>query len=209
MSSKKKFKFKKSKADLYVGIIMLILAICTLCGLISEFGEEGIGGAIIIIVLATIIGGALVLGGCVSIAVHFLGRKALKEALERHGEEYLIDHIEQNTIHVYKGRFSSKRIYFTERFVIDAKEFVLTYEDISMMHYITVWSKYGSKPMIKVLLRNGKNFTLGNGLKPEELGEIMSLCRQMCSEILMDATKENRERHKKRVLEYKKSNMEL
>lgn len=207
MSAKKKIKFKKSKIDLCAGIVMLILAVCVLCSLISEFGTEGIGGAIIIIVLATIIGGALVLGGSISIVEHFYWRKALKEALERHGEEYLIQHIEQDTIHVYKGRFSSKRIYFTERFVIDAKEFVLAYEDISMMHYITVWSKYGTKPMIKVLLRNGKNFTLGNGLKEEELGEIMSLCRQMCSEILMDATRENREIHKKRVEEYKKSGM--
>ncbi len=204
MSTKKRIKFKKSKVNLYAGIVMLILAVCVLCNLLFEFVGEGVGGVSIIIVLSTTIGGVLVFGGIVSISVHFFSQKTMKEALERYGEEYLIYHIERNTVHTYAKKRSSRCVYFTDRFVIDPKAIVLTYDDISLLYYVSVRTRYGYATMIEIWLRDGNRYSLCDGVKNEEFEEIKSLCKRMNPEILTEKTKETKEIHKKRIEEFRK-----
>lgn len=201
--STKKIKFKKSKINLYAGIVMLILAVCVLCSLISEFGGEGIGGGIIISVTASIIGGALVLGGIVSISVHFFSQKTMNDALERYGEGYLISHIERNTIHTYAKKRSSRCVYFTDRFVIDTKAIVLTYDAISLLYLLSVRTRYGRATSIEIWLRDGNRYSLCDGIENEEFEEIKSLCKRMNPEILTEKTKETKAIHKKRMEEFK------
>ncbi len=203
--SMKRIKFKKSKINLYAGIVMLILAVCTVCSLISEFIGDGISGVIIVIVLSTLIGGALFFGGIVSISVHFFSQKAMKEALERYGEEYLIYHIGRDTIHTYAKKRSSRCVYFTDRFVIDPKAIVLAYDAISLLHYVSVRTRYGRATSIEIWLRDGNRYSLCDGIMSEEFEKIKRLCEQMNPEILTEKTKETKEIHKKRVEEFKKN----
>lgn len=203
MNNTNEIKFKSSKLTVVVGLLLLFIAAIFEIVIIQGFREDGTDGLIATIVLTICFTGSLALCGIYGICAYFATGKTIRKALERYGKEYLISHINQSTIRTFHNPLGSGTVYFTDRFVIDPREAVIDYNEISMIYKSVRKTRYANVPGIAFVLYNGNTHILCDNVKDADIMNLMQLCYQHNTKILLGFTKENQEKHKERVKAYK------
>ena len=122
-----------------------------------------------------------------------------------YGKKNIIEQIENSTELCYTYLFTRRKMYFTDKLIIDPKIGIFSYKDISLI-YSDMTSGSIRRSIIVFELHNGYKFVLCDGAESDTIAQIVQLCRKHNPNILIDKTKENRIQHKKNVNRWKRNN---
>ncbi len=131
----------------------------------------------------------------------YIKGKILQNGLKKYGEDKLIQNIQDNTISEYKN--PTGVVYFTDKLIIDPRECIIDYNEISLMYKYIYKSSRWPVAFIGFELMDGSHVHLCSYIEDKELQEYMHLCRQYNPEILFEYSSENLDKHKERVMKYK------
>ena len=203
MTDTRDIKFGSKKATLLAGIFLIFVAILFEVVAIIGFREDGTDGVIATVLLSVFLVAPLIIGGIGSVYGYFFTGKNLRKKVRFYGKETLLSHIEKRTLRTYQSSMVGRKIYFTDNLVVDAKEAIFDYKEISMMYKHIQTSRKYRVISIAFSLVNGTTYYLCDNATDEEIMDIVRLCCQFNNNILFGASKENCETHKNRVEQYK------
>lgn len=205
---KKSIKLKAGKGGLVGGIIMLCIVAVAVIVLVYAFvngeyeGDE----------MYALIAGAVVFGliplmiGCGMISDYNLKSRRMANAINRFGEDEIINEIENKTIESYRSPYNKKSVtYFTEKFIINPNVTLVEYTEIAYIYKHVVNSKYGSITYLCCSLLDGKAIMFCDRIKDEDLSKFFSLIKSKNDTVLVGYSKENDKLYEERVKEHKNS----
>ncbi len=198
----KKIKIRQKKTTLVVGLFLLLTAALFEYILIDSFKEDGTDGIIAMVLLSVFVVAVMVIGGGIAIYNYFKSGKRLKEKLAAYGEENVLNNIRCNTRHIYRNPFTGASVYFTDKLIIDEGQAIIDYNEISMMYKSVVRSKYGNQVYLAFDLLDGSGYMLCAHIEDAEIMQVMQLCYQHNSHILLGKNAENSAKHKGNVERY-------
>lgn len=200
-------KFKASKLTFFAGLVLLFIAFLVELVLVSTVVEEPIRDHIILLVLGTLFfGGVIAFLGGMSIVVYFKTTKHLRNGIKTYGEENLQNMIQNKCISTYTHPLSGRKVYFTEELVIDPRETIIDYNEISLMYKQVTRTNGVSRVYLQFSLKDGTSYSLCNGIEDAMIHNYMQLCFQHNNRIMFGYSKENLERYKQLVKDYKREN---
>lgn len=198
-------KFKSKKSILILGILLLASAALVEETLIAACAEHGFDEdeIIMLVIVSIFFVGMVVLMGAYAVYIYFQDGKCIRKGLERYGKENIIANINQATMWIYQNSMTGRRVYFTDRLVVDPTEAILEYGEIGMMYKHVTRSRYGHMPSLAFGMLDGNTYYLCGHIQDAEMENLMRLCQRYNSRILFGYTKQNQELHKQNVQRYK------
>lgn len=200
-------KIKASKLTFFAGLVLLFIAFLVELVLVSTVVEEPIRDHIILLVLGTLFfGGVIAFFGGFLIYSYFKTTKHLRNGLKTYGEENLQNMIQNKCISTYTHPLSGYKVYFTEELVIDPRETIIDYNEISLMYKQVTRTNGVSRVYLQFSLKDGTSYSLCNGIEDAMIHNYMQLCFQHNNRIMFGYSKENLDRYKQLVKDYKREN---
>ena len=198
-------KFEVGKSKLVVGVLAIIGAVLLEIIILAAVPDDRsrIIGSIIAFVFFESVALA---GGVLKIREYFRDLRCMNNALNKFGKENIIKQIENSTVLIYKYLLSGRKMYFTDKLVVDPKIAIFSYNDISLM-YSRITQGNVKLLYITFELFDGNKFSLCDGADQKKIDEIMELCFRHNPKILVGESKENVLQHKTNVKKYKEGNI--
>lgn len=196
-------KIKQSKILLIFGIIMLVIAAKMAQVAISTFMRTGkINFGLVFYGLMVCVPAIV---GVVCIYDWRKSTQRMRDILEKYGEDNIIANIRQHSIYVYQENEYADKVYFTDRFVVEATTAIIPYGEISWMYKdITKYQKSGiTRTSVAFALLDGSKFFLCHNVKDKELEDIMYICQQHNPNIIFGYSPETEKQHEVNVKRYK------
>ena len=171
-------KFKSKKSILGVALLFIILAI--LMEVVFYFGilHDGPDGKIAFLILTLCFILPLFVGGMVLVRRHFESARSIENALDAYGKDNILKLIENSTILSFQYPFSNRKMYFTDKLVIDPRIAIFSYSDISTIYKDVSDAKSGHITSMAFKLHDGNTFYLCSGINDELLLKFMKFCHQ-------------------------------
>ena len=198
-------KFKSSILPVVLGILMLVIAAIFELTAVLGFAEDGEDGVIATIAISVFFVLPMVLVSILSFWSFAETGKHLRRKLKEYGEAKIISHIKTHTVYTYKG-ITGAKTYFTDKLIVDPKNVILDYNEISYMYKSVSSARTGRIQSLAVELWDGSSWSVCSGMTNVQLGEVMQLCYKYNPHILCGYTKENMAAQKQRVAEFKRGN---
>lgn len=198
-------KFKNSKLPVVLGIFLLAIAALFEVVAVVGFAEDGEDGVIATVAVTVFFVLPMVLVSILSFWSYAETGKHLRRKLKEYGEAKIISHIGAHTVYTYTG-ITGAKTYFTDKLIVDPKNVILDYNEISYMYKSVSSPSTGRIQSLAVELWDGSGWSVCSGVTNVQLAEIMQLCYKYNPHILCGYTKENMAMQKQRVTEFKRGN---
>ena len=171
-------KFKSKKSIIGSAILLVAFAIIVEVIFYNGFLHDGHDGTIAFLLITLFFAIPLLVGGIVLVRKHFESAQSIQNALDAYGKENIIKLIENSTKLSFQYPFSNRKMYFTDKLVIDPRIAIFSYSDINTIYKEVSDTKRGYIASMAFKLHDGNTFYLCSGINDELLLKFMKFCYQ-------------------------------
>lgn len=194
---------KPKSTNLIIGIFMLAFGGIMELSLLSADMDNKIIALIIANVIFIL---PIMFYGYGYVACHFQYKKAINAAFEKYGEANILDNMSRSTIILHKEYKTNKLLFFTDKFIIQPKTAIFTYDEISWMYKSETTTKYGTYPSLTFEMLDGRVYSFCKYINDDEINNYMNFCYGLNQNIIFGHSDENQKIQRSREEEWKMRN---